>query len=56
MQRVLKIFIFLKRDTLSDKTAIAILEGLDIPEKLREYSIATKSGCSWNSETQVSGT
>lgn len=34
----------LKRDTLSDKTAIAILEGLDIPEKLRKYSIATKSG------------
>ena len=34
----------LKRDTLSDKTAIAILEGIDIPEKLREYSIATKSG------------
>ncbi len=34
----------LKRNTLSDKTAIAILEGLDIPEKLREYSIATKSG------------
>ena len=34
----------LKRDTLSDKTAIAILEGVDIPEKLREYSIATKSG------------
>ena len=34
----------LKRDTLSDKTAIAILEGLDIPEKLREYAIATKSG------------
>ncbi len=34
----------LKRDTLSDKTAIAILEGLDIPSKLREYSIATKSG------------
>lgn len=34
----------LKRDTLSDKTAIAILEGLDIPEELKEYSIATKSG------------
>ncbi|MDO5848669.1 MAG: DUF1743 domain-containing protein [Methanobrevibacter sp.] len=34
----------LKRDTLSDKTAIAILEGLEIPSKLREYSIATKSG------------
>lgn len=34
----------LKRDSLSDKTAIAILEGLDIPEKLREYSIATKTG------------
>lgn len=34
----------LKRDTLSDKTAIAVLEGLNIPKKLREYSIATKSG------------
>ena len=34
----------LKRDTLSDKNAIAILEGLDIPSKLKEYSIATKSG------------
>lgn len=34
----------LERDTLSDKTAIAILEGLDIPKKLREYAIATKSG------------
>jgi methanogenesis imperfect marker protein 11 len=34
----------LKRDTLSDKTAIAILEGLDIPQKLRDYAIATKSG------------
>ena len=34
----------LKRDTLSDKTAIAILEGVDIPSKLREYAIATKSG------------
>jgi len=34
----------LKKDTLSDKTAIAILEGIKIPEKLREYSIATKTG------------
>ena len=41
INRVIEI---LKRDTLSDKTAIAILEGLEIPEKLREYSIATKSG------------
>ena len=41
INRVIEI---LKRDTLSDKTAIAILEGLDIPEKLRKYSIATKSG------------
>ncbi|MBE6499293.1 MAG: DUF1743 domain-containing protein [Methanobrevibacter thaueri] len=39
-----KVIEILKRDTLSDKTAIAILEGLNIPEKLREYSIATKSG------------
>ena len=41
INRVIEI---LKRDTLSDKTAIAVLEGFDIPEKLREYSIATKSG------------
>ncbi|MBR0270982.1 MAG: DUF1743 domain-containing protein [Methanobrevibacter sp.] len=41
VKRVIEI---LKRDTLSDKTAIAILKGLEIPEKLREYSIATKSG------------
>ena len=41
INRVIEI---LKRDTLSDKTAIAILEGLEIPEKLRDYSIATKSG------------
>ena len=34
----------LKRDTLSDKTSIAILEGIGIPKKLREYSIATKTG------------
>lgn len=34
----------LKEDTLSDKTAIAVLTGLDIPDKLREYSIATKTG------------
>ena len=41
INRVIEI---LKRDTLSEKTAIAILEGLDIPEKLREYAIATKTG------------
>ena len=34
INRVIEI---LKRDTLSDKTAIAILEGLEIPEKLRDY-------------------
>jgi len=34
----------LKRDTLSDKTAIAILEGLTIPEKLLDYSMKTKTG------------
>ena len=41
IDRVIEI---LKRDTLSDKTAIAILEGLDIPRKLREYAMATKTG------------
>lgn len=34
----------LKRDTLSDKTAIAILEGLTIPKKLVDYSMRTKTG------------
>ena len=34
----------LEHDTLSDKTAIAILEGIGIPEKLREYAMATKTG------------
>ena len=33
----------LKRDTLSDKTSIAILEGLTIPDKLRNYSIEAKT-------------
>ena len=41
IKRVIEI---LKRDTLSDKTSIAVLEGLSIPNKLREYSIKTKTG------------
>ncbi|GAB4307792.1 MAG: DUF1743 domain-containing protein [Methanobacteriaceae archaeon] len=32
----------LKKNTLSDKTAVAILEGIKIPEKLRKYSEAAK--------------
>lgn len=32
----------LKKHTLSDKTAIAVLEGIKIPEKLRSYSEAAK--------------
>ena len=39
-----RIIEILKRDTLSDKTAIAVLEGLKIPKKLREYAINTKKG------------
>ena len=34
----------LKRDTLSDKTSIAVLEGLSIHDELRDYSIKTTSG------------
>ncbi len=34
----------LKRDTLSDKTAIAILNGLTIPQELFEYSMKAKTG------------
>jgi methanogenesis imperfect marker protein 11 len=41
IKRVIEI---LKRDTLSDKTAIAVLEGLKIPNELRDYSINTKKG------------
>jgi methanogenesis imperfect marker protein 11 len=34
----------LKRDSLSDKTSIAILDGVKIPEELRDYSLRTKQG------------
>ena len=37
-----KICEILKRDTLSDKTAIAVMDGFDVPEVLREYGEATK--------------
>lgn len=33
----------LKKDTLSDKTSIAVLEGLKIPEKLTNYSMKAKT-------------
>ncbi|WP_409200134.1 methanogenesis marker protein 11 [Methanobrevibacter sp. DSM 116169] len=39
-----RIIELLKRDTLSDKTSIAILEGLNIPDELRKYSIKAKTG------------
>jgi methanogenesis imperfect marker protein 11 len=42
----------LKKHTLSDKTAIAVLEGLKIPEKLREYGIAAKKSMIYLEETQ----
>lgn len=32
----------LKNHTLSDKTAIAVLEGIKVPHKLREYAEAAK--------------
>ena len=34
----------LKRDSLSDKTSIAILDGVKIPKELRNYSLRTKQG------------
>lgn len=34
----------LKRDTLSDETSIAVLEGLTIPKKLTDYSMKVKTG------------
>ncbi|MDR0912631.1 MAG: DUF1743 domain-containing protein [Methanobrevibacter sp.] len=39
-----RIIELLKRDTLSNKTAIAILEGITIPEKLKEYAMKAKTG------------
>ena len=41
---ITKVIEKLKRDTLSDKTSIAVLEGLIIPAELRQYSIKTKTG------------
>ncbi|MGC9517716.1 MAG: methanogenesis marker protein 11 [Methanomicrobiales archaeon] len=32
----------LKKNTLSEKTSIAVLDGIKIPEKLRNYALATK--------------
>ncbi len=39
-----RIIELLKRDTLSKETSIAILEGITIPEKLKEYAHQTKTG------------
>lgn len=41
-EMVNKICEILKRDTLSDKTAIAVMDGFDVPEVLRKYGEATK--------------
>lgn len=42
----------LKKNTLSDKTAIAVLKGIKIPEKLRKYSEAAKKSMIYLEETQ----
>lgn len=42
----------LKEYTLSEKTAIAILEGIEIPKKLREYSMDTKTRMMTLEETE----
>ncbi len=39
-----RVISLLKRDTLSQETSIAILEGIKIPEKLKEYAHQTKTG------------
>jgi len=41
-EMITKICEILKRDTLSEKTAIAVMEGFDVPQILREYGEATK--------------
>ncbi|HEY0196732.1 MAG TPA: methanogenesis marker protein 11, partial [Methanobacterium sp.] len=42
----------LKKHTLSDKTAIAVLEGIKVPEKLRTYGEAAKKSMIYLEETQ----
>lgn len=42
----------LKKHTLSDKTAIAVLEGIKVPEKLREYAEAAKKSMIQLEDTQ----
>ena len=37
-----KVVELLKKDTLSDKTSIAVLNGLEVPDKLRSYSESAK--------------
>lgn len=45
----------LKESTLSDKTAMAILDGIGIPEKLREYSMAAKKSMITLEEAEKAG-
>lgn len=45
----------LKERTLSDKTSMAILDGISIPEKLREYSIAAKTSMITLEEAEKAG-
>lgn len=42
----------LKKHTLSDDTAMAVLEGLSVPEKLRRYGEAAKKSMIYLEETQ----
>jgi methanogenesis imperfect marker protein 11 len=45
----------LKESTLSDKTSMAILDGIGIPEKLREYSMAAKTSMITLEEAEKAG-
>ncbi|WP_414469900.1 methanogenesis marker protein 11 [Methanobacterium sp. ACI-7] len=44
-----------KEHTLSEKTAMAILDGIDIPEKLREYAMAAKQSMITVEEAEKTG-
>lgn len=44
-----------KEHTLSDKTAMAILDGIKVPEKLREYAIAAKGSMITLEEAEKAG-
>lgn len=45
----------LKENTLSDKTAVAVFEGISVPEKLRDYAVSAKKSMKTLEEAEEIG-